>query len=455
METFWVGLSFSGFGSGLKPLLGSLPDSFWSVRALAVSKREEIERGKVFGGVVGGKRLPVEFALYGFGKAVGLVAVEVHDVGKVAAECRIACQIGYPSILVVEIVEVRSAGFVPRPLAVETGGSRTDLVETDGLSELLKADEQAVFAEHLFRGFPTCPLFGLGPTPVVQGRADYVNVFVAGPIVFEGGAKRHVFRNRSVELAMHERRALRGDGVLRGEIERIHGEDHLERIFRKGVFPRQFAHVAESAAEICRMRRPRIPSSVHFVHRAEQDLHLKFSGRPEKTRVRVVVRSRCHLGCRIAERGNRDVIDASGTEKGYGTAEVGIGAGAVIVVDERNGGDPRSRVTVFDAQYLLGEVMFRAKSGLDQMRNRRFRLQKRTRRGRAGKGLARKGRSCRRRGNAGSGNLKDRTGKRIARRCGNALRNEVRQSEKNECEEGFRKGSESLRHQTERDTVKH
>lgn len=191
--------------------------------------------------------------MHRLGKSVGLVAIEVHDVRKVSAERGIPGEIGDPGVFVVEVFEIRSPGLVPGPFAVEAGRSRADLVESDGLSKPLETDEKPVFAEHFFGGFPTGPFVGLGTPPVVQRRADYVNVFVARPIVFERGAKRHVFGDRSVEFAMDERRRLRRYGVFGGQVEGIYREDHLERRLRQRVETREFAHVFECPAEIRRM----------------------------------------------------------------------------------------------------------------------------------------------------------------------------------------------------------
>lgn len=374
MVDMGVGLFFSGFSGGLETLFRRLLYGFGSVRSLAVAKCEKIERGDVFGGVLRGKHSPIELAVDRLGKSVGLVAIEVHDVRKVATEGGIPGEIGDPGVFVVEVFEIRSPGFVPGPFAVEAGRSRADLVETDGLSEPLETDEKPVFAEHFFGGFPTGPFVGFGTPPVVQRRADYVNVFVTRPIVFERGAKRHVFGDRSVEFAMDERRRLRRYGVFSGQVEGVYRKDHLERRLRQRVETREFAHVFECPAEIRRMRRPRIPAAVHLVHRTEKHLHLELPRGSEKPGIRFVERSRGDLRGSQSERRNRDMVDAAGSKQGHRAAEIDIGAGAVIVVNESDGRNSRARVAGFDAEDFFGEVVFGTETRLHQVRKRGFGL---------------------------------------------------------------------------------
>lgn len=368
------------------------------------------------------------------GEAVRLVAIEIHHVRKLAGKRRVPGEIGNPDVLIGEVVQIRRPGFFPRPFAVESRGSRSDFVESHGFSEALQAHQETVFAQHFFRGFPSGPLVGLGTPPIVQRRTDDVHVFVAGPIVFEGRTKRHVFANRSVELAMDERGRLVGNRVFGRQIERIDRKDHLKSRFGQGVEPRELAHVAERATEVRGMRGPRIPTPVHLVHGSEKHLHVELAGGSEKPRVRSVKRSRSHLRRRESERRDGDVVDAAGSKKRDGAAELGIGTGSIVVVDDGDGGDFGSGIPRFDSEDLFGKVVLRAKPRLYQHGRELFYVQRLDERtgGDDGTSGSRSGRNGSRSGIAGRGE------------------SGVRQSENRKGNgkkrEGFRKGSEGLRH---------
>lgn len=234
---------------------------------------------------------------------------------------------------------------------------------------------------------------------------------------------------------MDERGRLVGNRVFGRQIERIDREDHLEGRFRQGMEPRELAYVTERATEVRGVRSPRIPPAVHFVHGSEEHLHVEFAGGSEKPRVRSVKGSRGHLRRRKSERRDGDVVDAAGSKERDGAAELGIGSGSVVVVDDGDGGDLGSGIPRLDSENLFGEVVLRAKSRLHEH----------------GRGLF-----CIRRLGDRTGGDDGTSGSRSGRngsRSGIAGRGEsgVRQSENRKGNgkkrEGFRKGSEGLRHQ--------
>lgn len=106
------------------------------------------------------------------------------------------------------------------------------------------------------------------------------------------------------------------------------------------------------------------------MHRAEKHLHLQFARGSEKPGVRIVERSRGDLRRSQAERRNRDVVHAAGSKQGHRAAEIGIGAGAVVVVNEGDGRNARAGVAGFDTENLFGEVMLGTKARLNQVRKR-------------------------------------------------------------------------------------
>lgn len=351
-----------------------------SIRALSVSKSKEIEGGNVIGGVLRRKRAPVEFSVDGRGESVGFIDVEIHHVRQSARICRKTGEVRYPGVLVIGVFQVRSAGFFPRPFAVETCGSRSYLVESDGLSVLFQTFEKTVIPKHFFRGFPACPRLRFRPSPVVQRSSYDVYVIVAGPIVFKRRTKRHFLRNRAVEFAVVQLRTLRGYGVFRGKVERVYGKHHFERVAFERVPPRQIVHVPESAAEVGGMGSPRIPTAVHFVHGSEKHFDFQFAGREEKPRILFVESSGGDFRGGISERGNGNVVGTPGSEERHRPAEFGVGSSTVFVVNESDGGNLRSGVPKFDSEYLFRKVVVGPKSGLDEGGRRGNRRESRGRR---------------------------------------------------------------------------
>ena len=265
------------------------------------------------------------------------------------------------------MVEIVDRGQPPGIVRSFQSDARTSgLIDEDRLPHSLHPSESVIprLVDHGHRISPGGPVLHPGSfPPIVDRHSQEVHILISRVVILESVAADLPLL---LLIAGDDRSSLIDvSGICGREILAVHREIEEDVRSVEPLFPAPFPDELPEYRKILRIRGPRVPSPVHFVQRAEDDLGIILPNKPEKSAVLALPSHMIWVGEdlleRISERVDANMVDPIASEAAEGRTEPDGFQLVEIIIDDRHDRHPDIE-RLLDLRHELGPVLLKAQS---------------------------------------------------------------------------------------------